>query len=53
MKEANSLIEEIEKQLIEVKYYLDWGSPESAAIKSEYVKRPAVKLHELLNQKVS
>lgn len=53
MEEAKRLIEEIEKQLTEVKYHLDRGSLDSAAIKSEYVKRPAVKLHELLNKKVS
>jgi len=37
MEEAKQLIEEIEKQLTEVKYHLDRGSLESAAIKSEYV----------------
>tara|TARA_R100000027_G_C2244456_1_gene92886 strand:+ start:1083 stop:1250 length:168 start_codon:yes stop_codon:yes gene_type:complete len=49
MKEADLLIEEIEKQLIEVKYHLGRGSIESAAIKSEFVKRPAIELYELLN----
>lgn len=52
MEEAKRMIAEIEKQLIEVKYHLDRGSLESAAIKSEYVKLPAVELHKLLNQKV-
>ena len=53
MEDANSLIDGMEKQLIEVKYYLNRGLVESAAIKSEYVQRYAVQLHELLNRKVS
>lgn len=51
MSEANRLIEEIEKQLIEVKYHLDRGDVKAAAIKSEYVKRPSVALYKLLNEK--
>jgi len=51
MEEAKRLIEQIEKQLIEVKYHVGRGATESAAIKSEYVKLPAIELYNLLNQK--
>ena len=50
MEEANRLIEEIEKQLVEVKYHLKRGAVDSAAVKSEYVKEPAIELYELLNK---
>lgn len=53
MDEARKLINEIEQQLIEVKYHLDGGRIESAAIKSEFVKRPSIELNELLNKMIS
>lgn len=50
MNEVEKIAKEIEKQLLEVRYHVSCGRFESAAIKSEYVKRAANDLFEALKK---